>query len=105
MKIIKYAYLLASRKRLSFCLRSFETKPYLLPFTDPPDVREKKFLFSDAWAIAEACVGFCLGFTYPPDPAVKYTTGVSYFWDFRGFVRLDKCRLENIETYIRKIYF
>jgi hypothetical protein len=48
MKILKYAYLLASRKRLSFGLRSFETKPYLLPFTYPPDVREKKFLFSDA---------------------------------------------------------
>jgi hypothetical protein len=31
---------------------------YLLPFTYLPDVREKKFLFSDAWAIAEAYVGF-----------------------------------------------
>jgi hypothetical protein len=42
-------------------------KPYLLPFTYPPDVREV-FLFSDAWAIAEANVGFCVGFTYPPSP-------------------------------------
>jgi hypothetical protein len=31
-----------------------------------PDVRKKKFLFSDAWAISEAYVGFCAGFTYPP---------------------------------------
>jgi hypothetical protein len=61
---------LAFRKRLSFCLRSFEKKPYLLPFTYTPDVRKKKFLFSDAWAIAEAYVGFCVGFTYTPDPAV-----------------------------------
>jgi hypothetical protein len=53
-----------------FCMRSLK-KNYLLPFTYPPDVREKKFLFSDAWAIAEAYVGFCVGFTYPPDPAVK----------------------------------
>jgi hypothetical protein len=43
-------------------------KPYLLPFTYWPDVREKKFLFSDAWAIAEAYVGFCVGFTYLPSP-------------------------------------
>jgi hypothetical protein len=28
----------------------------------------KKFLFSDAWAIAEAYVGFCVGFTYTPSP-------------------------------------
>jgi hypothetical protein len=34
----------------------FEKKPYLLPFTYPPDFREKKFLFSDAWAIAETYV-------------------------------------------------
>jgi hypothetical protein len=44
-------------------------KPYLLPFTYPPDVREN-FFISDAWAIAEAYGGFCVGFTYPPDPAV-----------------------------------
>jgi hypothetical protein len=68
MIIVKYAYLLASRKRLSFCPRSFEKKPYFLPFTYPPDVGEKKFLFSDAWAIAEACVGFCVGLTYPSSP-------------------------------------
>jgi hypothetical protein len=68
IKILKYAYLLAFRKRLSFCPRNFEKKPYLLPFTYPPDGREKKFLFSDAWAIAEAYVGFCVGFTYPPSP-------------------------------------
>jgi hypothetical protein len=68
IKILKYAYLLASRKHLSFCLRSFEKKPYLLPFTYPPDAREKKVLFSDAWAIVEACVGFCVGFTYAPSP-------------------------------------
>jgi hypothetical protein len=49
----------------------FKKKTYLLPFTYPPDVREKKFLFSDAWAISEAYLGFCVGFTYPPDPAVK----------------------------------
>ena len=30
--------------------------------------REKKFLFSDVWAIAEANVGFCVGLTYPPSP-------------------------------------
>jgi hypothetical protein len=30
--------------------------------------------------------------------------GVSDFWDFRGFVRLDKCRLDIFETYNRKIY-
>ena len=37
-------------------------------FGYPPEVREKKFLFSDAWAIAEAYVGFCVGFTYTPSP-------------------------------------
>jgi hypothetical protein len=42
--------------------------PYLLPFTYTPDVRKKKFLFSDAWAIAEAYVGFCVGFSYTPSP-------------------------------------
>ena len=30
----------------------FKKNPYLLPFTYTPDVRKKKFLFSDAWAIA-----------------------------------------------------
>jgi hypothetical protein len=40
-----------------------------LPFTYTPDVRKKRFLFSDAWAIAEAYVGFCVGFTNTPDPA------------------------------------
>ena len=30
--------------------------------------------------------------------------GVSNFWDFRGFVRLDKFRLDIFETYISKIY-
>jgi hypothetical protein len=69
---------LAFRKRLSFRSRSFEKKPYLLPFTYPPDGREKKFLFSNAWAIAEAYVGFCVGFTYPLDPAVKYFLGKTY---------------------------
>jgi hypothetical protein len=29
---------------------------------------------------------------------------VSDFWVFRGFVRLDKCRLDISETHIRKIY-
>jgi hypothetical protein len=28
----------------------------------------KSFLFSDALAIAEAYVGFCVGLTYPPSP-------------------------------------
>jgi hypothetical protein len=49
-------------------VRSFEKNTYLLPFTYRPDVREKNFQFSDAWAIAEAYVGFCVGFTYPPSP-------------------------------------
>ena len=30
--------------------------------------------------------------------------GGSQFWQFRGFVRLDKCILNIFETYIRKIY-
>ena len=46
----------------------------LAPTTYPPDVREKKFLFTNAWAIAEAYVGFCVGFIYSPDPAVKTRT-------------------------------
>ena len=53
-----------------FAWEVLEKKPYLLLFTYPPDVREKKFSFSNAWAIAEAYVGFCVGFTYKPDPAV-----------------------------------
>jgi hypothetical protein len=35
-----------------FCPRSFEKTAYLLRFTYLPDIREKNFLFSDAWAIA-----------------------------------------------------
>jgi hypothetical protein len=34
-------------------IKIFESA-YLLPFTYTPDDRKKKFLFSDAWAIAEA---------------------------------------------------
>jgi hypothetical protein len=37
IKILKYAYILAFRKRLSFCLGSFEKNPYLLPFVYPPE--------------------------------------------------------------------
>jgi hypothetical protein len=65
-------------------------KPYLLPFTYPPDVREKKFLFSDAWAIAEAYVGLCVGFTYPPDPAVcLHTIQISPYKTTMVFVYKD----------------
>jgi hypothetical protein len=56
----KNVYVLPFGKRLSFCLKGFEKNAYLLPFTYTSDVREKKFLFSDAWAIAEAYVGCML---------------------------------------------
>jgi hypothetical protein len=69
MKILKYACILAFQKRSSFCLKSFE-KTLSFAFHQYAYVREIKFLFIDAWAIAEAYVVFCVGFTYTPQPAV-----------------------------------
>jgi hypothetical protein len=53
-----------------FAWKVLKKNVYLFPFTYTPDVRKKKFIFSDAWAISEAYVGFCVGFTFTPDPAV-----------------------------------
>jgi hypothetical protein len=48
------------KKRLSFAREVFKKNPIAFHLF----VREKNILFSDAWAIAEAYVGFCVGFTY-----------------------------------------
>jgi hypothetical protein len=61
--IKRKAYILAFQKRLSFCIRSFK-KTYILPFTYTRTSGKNLFLFLNAWAIAEAHVGFCVGFTY-----------------------------------------
>jgi hypothetical protein len=50
------------KKRLSFAYTSFT----------PPIRRKsgKQILFLDAWVFAKVYEGFCVGFTYTPDPAV-----------------------------------
>jgi hypothetical protein len=74
MKILKYAYLLASRKRLSFCLRSFEKTLSFAFHLSAGRRGEKVFIFrcvGDCGGLRRFLRGFHLSaLTYPPDPAV-----------------------------------
>jgi hypothetical protein len=75
-------------------------KHYFLPFTFLPDVREKKNLFSDAWAIAEAYVGFCVGFTYLPSPirrTLLYITSSLFFQIMFSYLG-DDCPMFSIPS-------